>query len=130
MADDYYNFTNEDCLDKEHMEAVLDSLAYLHGTGLAYRHCNGGKVEDLQESFPGVETQLQLRDLVEDSIMREHFRQHFRAFLHFLEEEEPLLANHTGYMKKMHKHILKVRKTLTHNSILQLKRILYLNVGS
>ena len=37
LAEDYYNFTNEKCLNVEHMEAVLDSLAYLHGTGLAYK---------------------------------------------------------------------------------------------
>lgn len=65
-------------------------------------------MEDLQSAFPGIEVQLQLRDLIEAGPMREHFKKHFRAFLHFMEEEEPALAKHTGYMKKMHKHILKV----------------------
>ncbi len=37
LADGYYNFSNECCLNREHLEAVLDSLAYLHGTGLAFR---------------------------------------------------------------------------------------------
>ena len=44
---------------------------------------------------------------MENEKIQEFFRQHFRAFLHYLEETEPALTNHTGYMKKMHKHILK-----------------------
>ena len=52
LSDGYYNFTNESCLNREHMEAVLDSLAYLHGTGLAYRHSTGeGRLEDLQVKY-------------------------------------------------------------------------------
>ena len=61
------------------------------------------------EEFPGLEEQIQLGDLFdENSQLREFFRQHFRAFLHYLEETEPSLGSHTGYMKKMQKHILKV----------------------
>ena len=61
----------------------------------------------LKAEFPGLEEQIQLDDVLENDKMREFFRTHFRAFLHFLEDTEPSLANHTGYMKKMHKHILK-----------------------
>ncbi len=59
-----------------------------------------------------METQLQLRDLIESPNLRDHFRRHFRPFLHYLEEEEPELAKHTGYMRKMHKHILKIIERL------------------
>ena len=44
--------------------------------------------------------------------MREYLRKHFRAFLHYLEVQEPALAGHAGYMKKMHKHILKIIEVL------------------
>jgi len=49
-------------------------------------------VSDLHSAFPNVDVQLQLADLVEDEKMAEHFRKHFRAFLHRLEIEEPSLA--------------------------------------
>ncbi len=80
-----------------------------HFGNSAFRHSLGGQLSSLQAAFPGLESQLQLRDLVERADMREHFRGHLRAFLHFLEEEEPMLERHTGYMKKMHKHIHKVQ---------------------
>ena len=44
--------------------------------------------------------------------MHQFFRQHFRAFLHYLEDTEPVLSVHTEYMQKMHKHILRVMKVL------------------
>ena len=67
----------------------------------------GGSHQELKSEFPGLEEQIQLDDVLENDKMREFFRAHFRAFLHFLEDTEPTLGNHTGYMKKMHKHILK-----------------------
>ena len=79
-------------------------LAFL---GLAYKRKVGGSHEKLKEEFPGLEQQIQLNDVMENEKIQEFFRQHFRAFLHYLEETEPALTNHTGYMKKMHKHILK-----------------------
>lgn len=111
LEEGYYNFTNEKCINLEHMKAVLDCLSYLHGTGLAYKKTKGSQ-QELQEEFPKLEVQLQLHDLIENEKMREHFRKHFRAFLHYLEDAEPVLQKHTGYMKKMHKHILKVIETL------------------
>ena len=75
--------------------------------GLAYKRKVGGSHEKLKEEFPGLEQQIQLNDVMENEKIQEFFRQHFRAFLHYLEDTEPALTNHTGYMKKMHKHILK-----------------------
>ena len=40
------------------------------------------------------------------------FRKYYRAYLHYLEEAEPKVSNHTGYMKNMYKHILTVIDTL------------------
>ena len=77
--------------------------------GLAYKRKVGGSHEKLKEEFPGLEQQIQLNDVMENEKIQEFFRQHFRAFLHYLEDTEPALTNHTGYMKKMHKHILKGR---------------------
>ena len=68
----------------------------------------GGSHHQLKNEFPGLEEQIQLDDVLENNKIREFFRQHYRAFLHYLETTEPTLSNHTGYMKKMHKHILKL----------------------
>ena len=76
-------------------------------TGLAYKRKVGGSHHKLKEEFPGLEQQIQLDDVMENENIRQFFRQHFRAFLNYLEDTEPALTNHTGYMKKMHKHILK-----------------------
>ena len=67
----------------------------------------GGSHHKLKEEFPGLEQQIQLDDVMENEKIHQFFRQHFRAFLNYLEDTEPALTNHTGYMKKMHKHILK-----------------------
>ncbi len=72
----------------------------------------GGSRKKLLDEFTGLEEQIQLDDLFDNSEIREFFRQHFRAFLHYLEETEPSLGSHTNYMKKMHKHILKVVEVL------------------
>lgn len=112
LEEGYYNFTNEKCLNVEHMNAVLDSLCYLHGTGLAFKHSVGNDVKKMHQEFPNLDVQLQLDDLIERASLREHFRQHFRPFLHFLEEAEPALKKHAAYMKKMHKHILSVIENL------------------
>ena len=77
LANDYYNFTNEKCLNEEHMKSVLDCLSYLHGAGLAYKHFVGGR-EELQKEFPKLEVQLQLHDLISNKSIREHFRKNFR----------------------------------------------------
>lgn len=89
------------------MKAVIDCLCYLHATGLAFKHQCGSRKTMQQELFD-IEEQIQLYDLIENQTMRQHFVQHFRPFLHFMEETEPALAKHTGYLKKMHKHMLKV----------------------
>ncbi len=115
LEEGYYNFSGEKCLNVEHMNAVLDSLCYLHGTGLAFKRSSGdGSVQDMHKSFPNLDVQLQLDDLIRESPMREHFRKHFRPFLHYLEEAEPGLQRHTSYMSKMHKHILAVIERLEH----------------
>ena len=75
--------------------------------GLAYKRKVGGSHHKLKEEFPGLEQQIQLDDVMENENIRQFFRQHFRAFLNYLEDTEPALTNHTGYMKKMHKHILR-----------------------
>ncbi len=74
LDEDYYNFSNEKCLNEDHMKAswrntnssssyvispvylkaVLDCLSYLHGTGLAYKHSTGGR-EVLLREFPRLE---------------------------------------------------------------------------
>jgi thiamine kinase-like enzyme len=72
----------------------------------------GGSRSQLKDEFAGLEEQIQLSDVLESDKIQEFFRQHFRAFLHYLEEAEPVLSSHTGYMKKMHKEILKVMKAL------------------
>ncbi len=60
----------------------------------------GGTTKQLKDEFPGLEEQIQLNDLFENAQMHEFFRQHFRAFLHYLEETEPALGNHTGAILK------------------------------
>ena len=75
--------------------------------GLAYKRKVGGSHHKLKEEFPGLEQAIQLDDIMENDKIYQFFRKHFRAFLHYLEDTEPALTNHTGYMKKMHKHILK-----------------------
>ena len=67
----------------------------------------GGSHHKLKDEFLGLEEAIQLDDVLENDEIREFFRKHFRAFLHFLESTEPALGNHTGYMRKMHKNILK-----------------------
>ena len=37
---------------------------------------------------------------------------HCRAYLHYMEDADPDLRMHTGYMKKMHKHVVKVIEAL------------------
>ena len=46
--------------------------------------------EKLLEEFPKLEVQMQLKDLIETPEMRNHLRKHFRSFLHYLEEAEPV----------------------------------------
>ena len=86
---------------------LFPKITILDFLGLAYKRKVGGSHEKLKEEFPGLEQQIQLNDVMENEKIQEFFRQHFRAFLHYLEDTEPALTNHTGYMKKMHKHILK-----------------------
>ena len=107
LADEYENFDENKDFDEDHLKSLLECLSQLHGTGLAYKKKVGGNAHALKAEFPGLEEQIQLDDVLENDKMREFFRTHFRAFLHFLEDTEPALGNHTGYMKKMHKHILK-----------------------
>ena len=80
--------------------------------GLAYKHKVGGSHHQLKDEFPGLEEQIQLSDILDNEKMHQFFRQHFRAFLHYLEDSNPALSYHTEYMQKMHKHILKVMKVL------------------
>ena len=80
--------------------------------GLAYKHKVGGSHHQLKDEFPGLEEQIQLSDILGNEKMHQFFRQHFRAFLHYLEDSNPALSYHTEYMQKMHKHILKVMKVL------------------
>ena len=35
-----------------------------------------------------------------------------RAYLHYMEDADPDVRLHTGYMKKMHKHVVKVIEAL------------------
>ena len=124
----YYNYTDSNCLDEDHLKAVLDGLAYLHGTGLAYKHAvtpEGGKVEkegrkQMLEDFPGLEEQIQLSDLFArdpaqaDSAwrMRSRFRAHFRAYLHFMSAVHPALARQVAFVARMHRHVLAVVENL------------------
>ncbi|XP_059096049.1 uncharacterized protein LOC131890667 [Tigriopus californicus] len=111
LSEGYYNFNTSQCLDEDHMKAVLDGLSYLHGTGLAFKQSCGG-LKATQSKLPGLEVQIQMYDLIGSSKMRDHFRKLFRPYLHFMEEAEPGLAKQTAYMKRMHKHILKVIENL------------------
>ena len=45
-------------------------------------------------------------------ILNCEYRKYYRAYLHYLEDAEPKVSNHTGYMKNMYKHILTVVDTL------------------
>ena len=108
LAEEYENFDEKKDFDEDHLNSLLECLAQLHGTGLAYKK----KAGNLKSEFDGLEEQIQLNDILENNEIREFFRAHFRAFLHYLEETESSLSNHTSYMKKMHKHILNVVGTL------------------
>lgn len=128
LESDYYNYCDPDCLDEDHLKAVLDGLAYLHGTGLAYKHAvtpAGGNVERegrrrMLADFPGLEEQIQLSDLFArepsqaDAAwrMRSRFRAHFRAYLHFMEAVQPDLARQVAFVARMHRHILAVVEDL------------------
>ena len=39
-------------------------------------------------------------------------RKYYRAFLHYLEDCEPKVKSHTGYMRNMYKHILTIIEAL------------------
>jgi len=112
-ADSYLNYDGETCLDSDHMNSVLETLGQLHGTGLAYKKLVGNCQKDLLKTeFPGLEEQIQVKDLLDTPEKRSNLRKYYRAYLHYLEEAEPKVSNHTGYMKNMYKHILTVIDTL------------------
>ena len=52
---------------------------------------------DLHSAFPGLDVQIQLKDILESGELREHFRKHFRAFLHYAEDSEPALKVRVRY---------------------------------
>ena len=74
-ADSYVNYDGETCLDSDHMMSVLETLGQLHGTGLAYKKIVGNCEKDLlKNEFPGLEEQIQLKDLLDSPEMRSHLR--------------------------------------------------------
>merc|ERR1719277_1965645 len=79
--------------DEDHLKSLLECLAQLHGTGLAYKRKVGGSHHKLKEEFPGLEQAIQLDDIMENDKIYQFFRKHFRAFLHYLEDTEPALTN-------------------------------------
>ena len=55
LADEYANFDEKKDFDDDHLKSLLECLAQLHGTGLAYKHKVGGSHHQLKEEFPGSE---------------------------------------------------------------------------
>ena len=53
LADEYANFDEKKDFDDDHLKSLLECLAQLHGTGLAYKHKVGGSHHQLKEEFPG-----------------------------------------------------------------------------
>ena len=89
LAEEYENFDDNKDFDEDHLKSLLECLAQLHGSGLAYKNKVGGNHQKLKAEFPGLEEQIQLSDILDDEEMHQFFRQHFRAFLHYLEDTEP-----------------------------------------
>ena len=53
LADEYANFDEKKDFDDDHLKSLLECLAQLHGTGLAYKHKVGGSHHQLKAEFPG-----------------------------------------------------------------------------
>ena len=101
-ADSYLNYDGETCLDSDHMNSVLETLGQvrmqkkivfrfnlqdnwdseqsflikqLHGTGLAYKKLVGNCQRDLLKTeFPGLEEQIQVKDLLDTPEKRSNLR--------------------------------------------------------
>ena len=103
-ADSYLNYDGETCLDSDHMNSVLETLGQvhvktmplslktckrhycdrksilcvskqLHGTGLAYKKLVGNCQKDLLKTeFPGLEEQIQVKDLLNTPEKRSDLR--------------------------------------------------------
>jgi len=107
----YTSFTNSTGFTQDYLRSVLGCLAQLHGTGLALKKSLGGNAQ-LIKTFPNMEQQLQIKDVIEAKESRKFLRKHFVPFLHYLETTNDGLKNLTTYLKKMHKHLFKILKVL------------------
>ena len=109
----------------------------LHGTGLHYKTHVGGRQGVLQK-FPHIEEQIQvqvkliltsfssihtletnvflaenlqltkIQDILTNKESRMFIREHFCAFIRYLEELDPDLTNITSYMRKLDSFLFKI----------------------
>ena len=63
LADEYANFDEKKDFDDDHLKSLLECLAQLHGTGLAYKHKVGGSHHQLKEEFPGTKILQQFNQM-------------------------------------------------------------------
>ena len=63
LADEYANFDEKKDFDDDHLKSLLECLAQLHGTGLAYKHKVGGSHHQLKEEFPGTKILQQFNQI-------------------------------------------------------------------
>ena len=96
----------------------------LHGTGLHYKTHVGGR-QGVLKQFPHIEEQIQvevskgsfltqnhqltkIQDILTNKESRMFIREHFCAFIRYLEELDPDLTNITSYMRKLDSFLFKI----------------------
>merc|ERR1711892_637776 len=107
---------------KDYIKSTLETLSQLRGTGLHFKKSLGGN-QGVLEQFPKIEEQIQIKDILKSQESRTFLRQHFCAFIRYLEETDPELKNITAYMKKMETYLFKILKVLEDSGVRHLNTL-------
>merc|ERR1711892_1010703 len=107
---------------KDYIKSTLETLSQLHGTGLHFKKSLDGN-KGVLERFPKIEEQIQIKDILKNKESRTFLRQHFCAFIRYLEETDPELKNITAYMKKMETYLFKILKVLEDSGVRHLNTL-------
>merc|ERR1712106_935303 len=85
---------------KDYLKSTLETLSQLHGTGLHFKKSLDGN-KGVLDRFPKIEEQIQIKDILKNKESRTFLRQHFCAFIRYLEETDPELKNMETYLFKI-----------------------------
>merc|ERR1712106_977226 len=107
---------------KDYLKSTLETLSQLHGTGLHFKKSLDGN-KGVLDRFPKIEEQIQIKDILKNKESRTFLRQHFCAFIRYLEETDPELKNITAYMKKMETYLFKILKVLEDSGVRHLNTL-------